>query len=341
MSFCASSSTRKISSYTIAFNARPLYGIALISRYPVLRWQITRLPAAPIRSPVYVPKAGLLLLKDEPRVLLAAVVETPRGPVTVATTHLSFVPGWNVRQLRAAVDLRPAGQPGTDGEALPLPLGVPLDLVAERRPRPDHRHLAAHDVPELRQLVDRGSAEQAPDACDACVAAIDRGIDDHRALEDLAQEAHAPIDLTQALLAVDVLGVLGAIALGRGVASPVGELWNEVPDRVSDTAVLVGVGLAANDLALGLTAALAALATAYVRTAARVAGAPADFGGPMAKQHRMALVTALALWQGLAPTAWNPGGGLAPWWALALIAVLSLLTVALRLARAARALRSP
>jgi endonuclease/exonuclease/phosphatase family metal-dependent hydrolase len=86
-----------------ADNGDPLYGIALVSRWPVLRWQITQLPAAPVRSPVYVPKAGLLLLKDEPRVLLAAVVETPAGPMTVATTHLSFVPGWNVRQLRTAI----------------------------------------------------------------------------------------------------------------------------------------------------------------------------------------------------------------------------------------------
>jgi endonuclease/exonuclease/phosphatase family metal-dependent hydrolase len=84
-------------------NQHPLYGIALISRYPVLRWQITRLPGAPVRSPVYVPQGGLLLLKDEPRVLLAAVLQTPRGPMTVATTHLSFVPGWNLRQLRHAV----------------------------------------------------------------------------------------------------------------------------------------------------------------------------------------------------------------------------------------------
>jgi endonuclease/exonuclease/phosphatase family metal-dependent hydrolase len=85
-------------------NLHPLYGIALISRFPVLRWQITRLPGAPIRSPVLLPGGGgVVLLKDEPRVLLAAVVETPRGPVTVATTHLSFVPGWNVRQLRHAV----------------------------------------------------------------------------------------------------------------------------------------------------------------------------------------------------------------------------------------------
>jgi endonuclease/exonuclease/phosphatase family metal-dependent hydrolase len=83
-------------------NLHPLYGIALVSRYPVTRWQITTLPAAPIRSPVWTGD-GLLLLKDEPRVLLAAVLETPHGPMTVATTHLSFVPGWNLRQLRAAV----------------------------------------------------------------------------------------------------------------------------------------------------------------------------------------------------------------------------------------------
>jgi endonuclease/exonuclease/phosphatase family metal-dependent hydrolase len=88
---------------TPADDGHPLYGIALISRWPVLRWQVTPLPAAPIRSPVYVPKAGLLLLKDEPRVLLAAVIDTPHGPITVANTHLSFVPGWNVRQLRTAV----------------------------------------------------------------------------------------------------------------------------------------------------------------------------------------------------------------------------------------------
>jgi endonuclease/exonuclease/phosphatase family metal-dependent hydrolase len=85
-------------------NQHPLYGIALISRHPVLRWQITRLPGAPIRSPVLLPGGGgVMLLKDEPRVLLAAVVDAPGGPITVATTHLSFVPGWNLRQLRHAV----------------------------------------------------------------------------------------------------------------------------------------------------------------------------------------------------------------------------------------------
>lgn len=84
-------------------NDQPLYGIALVSRWPVLRWQVTRLPAAPIRSPLYVPGSGIRLATDEPRVLLAAVVQAPAGPMTVATTHLSFVPGWNLRQLRVAI----------------------------------------------------------------------------------------------------------------------------------------------------------------------------------------------------------------------------------------------
>ena len=56
------------------------------------------LPAAPIRLPLNV--AGRLTqVADEPRVALAAIVVGPDGRTTVATAHLSFVPGWNVRQL--------------------------------------------------------------------------------------------------------------------------------------------------------------------------------------------------------------------------------------------------
>ena len=97
------------------------------------------------------------------------------------------------RQRRATVNLRPAGQARPDVEPLALPLGVRLDLVAQRRPRPDQAHLAAHDVPELRQLVDRGAAKDPADARDPAVARVDGvagtlvlGVDDHRAeLEQL------------------------------------------------------------------------------------------------------------------------------------------------------------
>jgi endonuclease/exonuclease/phosphatase family metal-dependent hydrolase len=79
----------------------PAYGVGLVSRWPVRSWHVVRLPAAPVRSPIVLPGTRQLIwLRDEPRVGLAAVVETPSGPVTVATTHLSFVPLWNGRQLR-------------------------------------------------------------------------------------------------------------------------------------------------------------------------------------------------------------------------------------------------
>ncbi len=91
---------------TATADPEPHYGVALVSRWPVRSWHVTRLAAAPVRSPVVVPGVGPMLLDDEPRVLLAAVVDAPFGTLTVATTHLSFVPGWNVRQLRQALRAR-------------------------------------------------------------------------------------------------------------------------------------------------------------------------------------------------------------------------------------------
>lgn len=97
----------------------------------------------------------------------------------------------------------------------------------------------------------------------------------------------------------------GMVAVARGVASPMGELYNEIPDRLSDSAVLIGLGVAGGDWALGALAALTSMATAYVRAVGKAAGAPSDFGGPMAKQQRMALATLAALWLALAPGAWQ------------------------------------
>jgi endonuclease/exonuclease/phosphatase family metal-dependent hydrolase len=84
--------------------AGPAYGIGLVSRLPVVSWAVRRLPRAPVAMPLMVPgRTGLTQVPDEPRVALAAVLDSPRGPLTVVTTHLSFVPGWNVAQLRAVV----------------------------------------------------------------------------------------------------------------------------------------------------------------------------------------------------------------------------------------------
>ncbi len=77
------------------------YGIGLVSRLPVLSWHVLELAAAPVRSPILLPgSTKVIWLRDEPRVAVAAVVETPHGPLTVCTTHLSFVPVWNGVQLR-------------------------------------------------------------------------------------------------------------------------------------------------------------------------------------------------------------------------------------------------
>ncbi|MDP3713251.1 MAG: endonuclease/exonuclease/phosphatase family protein [Mycobacteriales bacterium] len=77
------------------------YGVGLVSRFPVLDWRVVTLPAAPVKSPIMLPGTRKwILLQDEPRIGLAAVVETPLGVMTIATTHLSFVPVWNGVQLR-------------------------------------------------------------------------------------------------------------------------------------------------------------------------------------------------------------------------------------------------
>jgi len=133
----------------------------------------------------------------------------------------------------------------------------------------------------------------------------------------------------------------GMVALGRGIASPVGELYNEVPDRVSDTAILLGLGTAAGGLwGLGLAASLAAMATAYIRAVGKAAGAGSDFSGPMAKQQRMALATGVAVVSALLPLRWQFLGG---WhlaaWVLGAITLLAALTAVRRLVRVAGVLR--
>jgi len=82
----------------------PAYGIALLSRFPVTAWRVLPLPRLPRDVPLVLghPRR-LVLVRDEPRTALAARVEGPHGPVTVVTTHLSFIPGWNLHQLRHLV----------------------------------------------------------------------------------------------------------------------------------------------------------------------------------------------------------------------------------------------
>jgi phosphatidylglycerophosphate synthase len=102
----------------------------------------------------------------------------------------------------------------------------------------------------------------------------------------------------------------GMVAVESGKVSPVGELYNEAPDRVSDASTLMGAGFATGAApVLGFSAACVAIFVAYVRALGKGAGAPQEFCGPMAKQQRMATVTAIALYQGLTPASWQPAWG--------------------------------
>lgn len=48
-----------------------------------------------------------------------------------------------------------------------------------------------------------------------------------------------------------------------------------------------------------------AIFTAYVRAAGKIAGAPNEFCGPMAKQHRMLVITIACLYCMVIPRSWQ------------------------------------
>ena len=134
----------------------------------------------------------------------------------------------------------------------------------------------------------------------------------------------------QLRLLANMLDGLVAVEGGRG--GPTGAVWNEFPDRIEDSLFLVTAGYAADLPWLGWFTALLAAVCAYVRLLGGTLGQPQDFGGPMAKPHRMAALTVGCLvaifWFGALQIA------------LAVIAAGTVVTIALRLTRMAKALRA-
>jgi phosphatidylglycerophosphate synthase len=96
----------------------------------------------------------------------------------------------------------------------------------------------------------------------------------------------------------------GMVAMEGGKREASGPFWNEFPDRVADIVILAGVGFGLGQPGLGFAAAVMAVFTAYVRELGRACGAPSDFSGPMAKPHRMAVLTGAAILAVLEP--WLP-----------------------------------
>jgi phosphatidylglycerophosphate synthase len=130
----------------------------------------------------------------------------------------------------------------------------------------------------------------------------------------------------------------GMVAIEGKRRSPTGALYNEIPDRVADSLFIVALGYAIDVAWLGWFGALAAAVTAYIRVLGGSLGLPQDFRGPLAKPHRMAVLTGACV---LGAIEWWVRGSL---WALTaaawIIAVGSMITCATRTVAIARQLRA-
>jgi phosphatidylglycerophosphate synthase len=128
----------------------------------------------------------------------------------------------------------------------------------------------------------------------------------------------------------------GMVALASGKASLRGEVLNELPDRISDVIIFVGVAHSGLCTPLGAYwVAIFSLFVAYVGMFGQAVGGEREFGGVMAKPWRM-VVLHLGAWLTLGLLVWNDGdhrlGGWAvlDWTHLAII-VGALQTIIVRL----------
>lgn len=156
------------------------YGVGLVSRLPVRRWHVVRLRAAKVRAPVAVPggRGRFILLPDEPRVALAAEVQTGAGSLLVATTHLSFVPGWNVVQLRNLTRaLAALGPPVVLLGDLNMPAPFPARFTGWRALARAKTFPAARPSMQIDHALGHGRLHHV-----AAVAAKELPVSDHRAL---------------------------------------------------------------------------------------------------------------------------------------------------------------
>lgn len=91
----------------------------------------------------------------------------------------------------------------------------------------------------------------------------------------------------------------GMVAIEHHKKTKSGDIYNDLPDRLADFFILVGVGYGVRSyyaaIDLGYVAANIAVLTAYIRVLGASLKTQHFFMGPMAKPHRMALITICAL----------------------------------------------
>lgn len=132
----------------------------------------------------------------------------------------------------------------------------------------------------------------------------------------------------------------GMVAIAGGKASVRGEILNDLPDRVSDVIIFVGVAESSwMNPRIGYLTAIASVLTAYTGLFGQALGASRQFAGLMAKPWRM-VVLALGSWGAflIGSSAWR----LCPLqvldWTCLVIVVGCVQTIVVRLKRILRAL---
>ncbi|MEY4630218.1 MAG: hypothetical protein RIQ81_338 [Pseudomonadota bacterium] len=174
------------------------------------------------------------------------------------------------------------------------------ETASDRRPIPAREHKASRQVAHFL-----ASAGVTPNAIS--VAGLFAGCAGGLAIAmtSVSQEHRTACFLGGALLILcRLLANMfdGMVAVLNARPNPLGELYNEIPDRLTDAATLIGCGYSINSSpAAGYVAAVFAIMTAYVRSVGKVAGAPYVFAGPFAKQQRMFLCIFACLWVAVFP----------------------------------------
>ncbi len=155
------------------------YGIALVSRLPVEAWHVLPLGRPPGRYPIPVPSRPprVLWLPDEPRAAVAAVLSSPR--MTVACTHLSFVPLANVRQLRRVTRWL-AGLPAP--RVLLGDLNLPGGLPARFSGWTPLFTGPTFPSPAPRLQIDHVLGSALPEGTESSGAVVELPLSDHRAV---------------------------------------------------------------------------------------------------------------------------------------------------------------
>ena len=155
------------------------YGIALLSRYPVREWRALALPALRVRAPMVFPgRRRPVLVRDEPRAAVSALVEAPDGLVTVVATHLTFVHGWNAWQLHHLTRLlRGVPRPVVVMGDLNLGVGTALRVTGWHEVGSAPTFPVAAPTAQIDHVLADGPLRAARAA-----RAVDTGVSDHRAL---------------------------------------------------------------------------------------------------------------------------------------------------------------